>query len=141
MQAIRNDFEASKFIAYVEGAVAGALHYRIRDGQMWLLEVEVEVDVDRRREGVDVAERLIQEALGEACHRRLSVLPLCHEARSHILAHPRFLRLVPSERRQRLGKYVPAFRKRPHGRTGVPQQGSKDRLAAVSRSGEDGKAA
>ena len=137
MQAIRNDFEASKFIAYVEGQVAGSLHYQIRDGQMWLLEV----DVDRSQQGVDLAGGLIQEALGEACRRRLSVLPLCHEARSHILANPRFLRLVPSERRQRLGNYVPGLRKRAYGRTGGTQQGSRERVAAVSRLGEEGKAA
>ena len=137
MQAIRNDFEASKFIAYVEGEVAGSLHYRIRDGQMWLLEV----DADRRWQGLDVAGGLLREALGEACHRRLSVLPLCHEARSHILAHPRFLRLVPSERRQRLGKYLPGSRKRACRRTGAPQQGSRGRVAAVSHPEEGGKAA
>jgi hypothetical protein len=137
MQAIRNDFEASKFIAYVEGEVAGSLHYQIRDGQMWLLEV----DVDGRREGADVADRLIQEALGEACHRRLAVLPLCHEARGHILAHPRYLQLVPSERRQRLGKYASCARKRAHGRTGAPQQGSRGRVAAVSHPEEGSKAA
>ncbi|GAA3665827.1 hypothetical protein GCM10023081_00780 [Arthrobacter ginkgonis] len=137
MQAIRNDFEASQFIAYVEGEVAGSLHYQIRDGQMWLLEV----DVDRRGQGVDVADRLVQEALGEACHRRLAVLPLCHEARSHILAHPRYLRLVPSERRQRLGKYEPKLRKRSSGRTRASQQGAKGRFAAVSHPEEGGKAA
>jgi predicted GNAT family acetyltransferase len=137
MQAIRNDFKASKFIAYVEGQIAGSLHYRIKDGQMWLLEV----DVDRRCQDVDLASQLIQEALGEACHRRLAVLPLCNEARSHILAHPRFLRLVPSERRQRLGKYVPGLRKRARGRGGAPRMVSRSGVAAGSRPEEGGKAA
>ena len=137
MQAIRNDFEASKFIAYVEGEVAGSLHYRITNGQMWLLEV----DVDSRWKGLDLAEGLLREALAEACQRRLAVLPLCNEARNHILAHPRFLRLVPSERRQRLGKYMPASRKRAYGRTGAAQRGATGRIAAVPHSREDGKAA
>jgi|GEM_PF-6420173 len=137
MQAIRNDFEASKFVAYVEGEVAGSLRYQIRNGQMWLLEM----DVDRRRKGRDLAGQLMQEALGEACQRRLAVLPLCNEARSHILAHPRFLRLVPSERRQRLAKYAPNVRKRARGRAGTVQRGATARIATVPHSREDGKAA
>lgn len=137
MQAIRNDFEASKFVAYVEGQVAGSLRYRIRDGQMWLLEVEV----DPRWQGLGLADGLIREALGEACRRRLPVLPLCQEARIHLLAHPRFLRLVPSEQLRRLGKYLPRARKRAYGRTGAPRRRSKDRVAAVPRPEEGGKAA
>lgn len=137
MQAIRNDFEASKFIAYVDGAIVGSLDYRIRDGQMWLLEV----DVDRRWKGLDLAGRLIREALGEAARRRLVVLPLCHEARRQILAHPRFLRLVPSEQHQHLGKYVTRVRKRAYGRTARAQRRSTDRVAALPRLSGEGKAA
>lgn len=107
MQAIRNDFESSRFIAFVDGEAAGSLQYRIRDGQMLLLAV----DVSGPYRGLQLPGRLIREALAEAGRRRLSVLPFCHEARNEVLAHPVFLRLVPSDQRRRLYESVRTRRK------------------------------
>lgn len=104
MQTIRNDFASSRFIAYVNGEVAGSLLYRIQNGQMLLLDVEV--DPAYRR--LQLPGRLISQALTEAGRRRLSVLPFCREARSHVLSHLEFYRLVPREHRQLLHEPTPA---------------------------------
>jgi predicted GNAT family acetyltransferase len=137
MQAIRNDFETSRFIAYVDGQVVGSLQYRIQDDQMWLLDV----DVAPEHRDLGLSAGLVREALGEAGRRRLSILPLCHEARTQVLGHPVFLQLVPSEQRRRLGRFSPDARKRTRrGGAGSAQAGT-DRLPAARRSVKGGEAA
>ncbi|GER23259.1 hypothetical protein NCCP1664_17550 [Zafaria cholistanensis] len=111
MQVIRNDFESSRFVAYVDGKVAGSLQYRIQDGQMLLLDVEA--DSAYRR--LQLPSRLIREALIDAGRRRLSVLPFCHEARTQVLSHPVFFQLVPSDHRQRLHESVRARKRTRRG--------------------------
>jgi uncharacterized protein len=131
MQAIRNDFESSRFIAYVDGQVAGSLQYRIQDGQMQLLDV----DVDPAYRRLQLPSRLIRQALVEAGRRRLSVVPFCHEARSQVLSHPVFLQLVPSEHRQRLHESARASKRTRRGE-GAP----KNRHLASARP-KEGEAA
>ncbi|EMY32698.1 hypothetical protein D477_018736 [Arthrobacter crystallopoietes BAB-32] len=97
MQVIRDNFGASQYDAYVDGAVAGSLHYRIEGDQMWLLHTAVGQDF--RGTGLD--DRLIRNALADAHRRRLSVLPFCHEVRKRIFAHPVYLQLVPAGDRDR----------------------------------------
>ena len=132
MQAIRNDFESSRFIAYVDGQVAGSLQYRIQEGQMQLLDVDIDPAYRRLR----LTSRLIRQALIEAGRRRLSVLPFCHEARDQVLSHPVFLRLVPSEHRQRLHATA-----RSRTRTRRGENVLKNRPMAATRPTEEGQAA
>jgi uncharacterized protein len=97
MQVIRNNFGASQYDAYVDGAVAGSLHYRIEGDQMWLLHTAVDQDY----RGMDLGDQLIRNALADAHRRRLSVLPFCHQVRKHVFAHPVYLQLVPAGDRER----------------------------------------
>ncbi|NKX53064.1 GNAT family N-acetyltransferase [Arthrobacter mobilis] len=107
MHAIRNNFDASQFDAYVDGMVAGSLQYRIQDGQMWLLDM----DVDRNYRSRKLKDGLVRNALVEAHRRRLSVLPFCPETRQHVFSHPVFMRLVPEAERARFSKSLTRTRK------------------------------
>lgn len=97
MQVIRDNIGACRYDAYVDGAVAGSLHYRIEGGQMWLLHTAVGQDHGE----TGLQGRLIRYALADAYRRRLSVLPYCHEVRKRIFAHPVYLQLVPAQDRER----------------------------------------
>ena len=97
MQVIRNNFGASQYDAYVDGAVAGSLHYRIEGDQMWLLHTAV----DQEFRDTDLDDRLIRTALADAHSRRLSVLPFCHQVRKRVFNHPVYLQLVPAGERER----------------------------------------
>jgi len=97
MQVIRDNFGASQYDAYVDGAVAGSLHYRIEGDQMWLLHTAVGSEF----RGTELEDRLIRHALADAHRRRLPVLPFCHQVRKRVFAHPVYLQLVPAADRQR----------------------------------------
>ncbi|GLB68010.1 N-acetyltransferase [Arthrobacter mangrovi] len=97
MQVIRDNFGASQYDAYVDGAVAGSLHYRVEGDQMWLLYTAV--GQDHKETGLE--DRLIRYALADAHRRRLMVLPFCHEVRKRVFAHPVYLQLVPAADRDR----------------------------------------
>ena len=97
MQVIRDNFGASQYDAYVDGAVAGSLHYRVEGDQMWLLYTAVGQDL----RGMGLEDRLIRYALADAHRRRLMVLPFCHEVRKRIFAHPVYLQLIPAADRKR----------------------------------------
>jgi uncharacterized protein len=104
MQTVRDNFDASRFDAYVDGAVAGSLHYRIQDGQMWILGVVI----DPEYQGPDLVQGLVGNALAQAHRRRLAVLPFCVEARRHVFAHPVYLKLVPQTERRRFSRSLTA---------------------------------
>lgn len=127
MPVIRNNFDESTFDAYIDGAVAGSLHYRILNGQMWLLDLAV--DTEYHGSGSSgLKDALVQKALTDAHCRRLSVLPFCHESRKHIVTHPAYIHLVPSAQRKRFLKSVEPrhkagthrIRQQAGGRTVVP---------------------
>lgn len=96
-QVIRDNFGASQYDAYVDGAVAGSLHYRVEGDQMWLLLTAVGQD----HKGFGLEDRLIRYALADAHRRRLMVLPFCHQVRKRVFAHPVYLQLVPAADRER----------------------------------------
>jgi predicted GNAT family acetyltransferase len=98
MQVITNNFGASRYDAYVDGAVAASLHYQVQDGEMWLLWTTVSDNCEVK----GLAERLIRDALNDAHKRRLAVRPFCHEVRKIISAHPVYLKLVPANEVRRL---------------------------------------
>jgi uncharacterized protein len=127
MPVVRNNFDESKFDAFVDGAVAGSLHYQILNGQMWLLDL----DVDQEFRGLGLNSALVQKALTEAHRRRLSVLPFCHDARKHILAHPVYIQLVPAAQRKRLLKTLEPRRRTSVART--PRTGERAATQAGKR--------
>ena len=97
MQVIQDNVCESQYDAYVDGAVAGSLHYRIEGDQMWLLYTAMAPEY----QGTDLEDRLIRNALADAHRRRMPVLPFCHQVRKRIFAHPVYLQLVPAEDRLR----------------------------------------
>jgi len=107
MPVVRNNFDESQFDAYVDGAVAGSLHYRITNGQMWLLDLEIDAEYRSLR----LEDALVQKALTDAHRRRLSVLPFCPASRKHIVSHPAYIQLVPAAQRKRFLKSVEPRRK------------------------------
>jgi uncharacterized protein len=113
MQTVRDNFGASRFDAYVDGVVAGSLHYRIHDGQMWLLGVVI----DPEYQGPDLVQGLVGTALAQAHRRRLAVLPFCVEARRHVFAHPVYLKLVPPTERKRFSRSLTAAGRTRRSRT------------------------
>jgi uncharacterized protein len=104
MHSIRENFGASRFEAYVDGSVAGSLHYRVQDGQLWLLRVVI----DPEYRGPDLGAPLVRYALAQAHRRRLAVLPFCIEARRQVFAHPVYLKLVPPAEHKRFSKSLGA---------------------------------
>ena len=95
---VRDNFGASQFDAYLDGAVVASLHYRIHDGEIWLLFT----DVPGGRIGKSLASGLITTALSDAQRRRLAVRPFCPKVRHMIATLPNYLLLVPHEERLRL---------------------------------------
>ena len=130
MQVIRNNYDASRFDAYVDGEVAASLQYKIQDGEMWLLQI----DEDRWHHGLGLADALVRRALVEAHRRRLRVLPFCQEARQQVFNHPVFLRLVPQEHRSRFQKSWAlegqSGRRRRRASTGVARTSTAPKAAA-----------
>lgn len=123
MHIVRDNFDGSRFDAYVDGAVAGSLHYRIQDGQIWLLSIVIDGDY----QGPDLTGGLVRTALAQAHRRRLAVLPFCIEARKQVFAHPVYLKLVPvTERKRFLGS---------HG-TAVSGRALAQRAATAQMAGE-----
>ena len=123
MHTVRDNFGASRFDAYVDGAVAGSLHYRIQDGQLWLLRLVT----DPEYRGPDLTRALVGTALAQAHRRRLAVLPFCVEARRHVFAHPVYLQLVPQTERKRFSRTLTAG-----GRTRRPRTTAARTKAAAS---------
>jgi predicted GNAT family acetyltransferase len=102
MHVIHNNFGASRFDAYIDGAVAGSLHYQMQGEQLWLLHTAV----DETQRGQGLGTGLIRNALADAHRRRLEVLPFCHEVRKQIFAHPVYYNLVPEADRESFRKPV-----------------------------------
>jgi uncharacterized protein len=133
MPVVRNNFDESQFDAYVDGAVAGSLHYRILNGQMWLLDLEI----DAEYRGLRLEDALVQKALTDAHRRRLSVLPFCHASRKHIVSHPAYIQLVPSAQRKRFLKSVEPRRKAGSGTHRIRQQAGRTvAMATASAAGK-----
>jgi predicted GNAT family acetyltransferase len=87
---IRDDPQANRFEAWVDGALAGFAEYRPRDG--WLIFVHTEVDPAYAGKGVGA--RLAAGALDAARERGLWVTPLCPYIAAFIDAHPAYRDLV-----------------------------------------------
>jgi predicted GNAT family acetyltransferase len=83
--------------ARMDGAVAGFIHYEMRDGQVCFTLTELTRDFRSYR----FAAALIRNVLDEAERRNLGVLPFCPLIRYFIATHFEYLPLVPvAQRRQ-----------------------------------------
>lgn len=83
--------ERSRFIATVDGEIAGFIVYRLRPGLLALIHTEVE----ERFEGHGIGGRLARFALDQARAEGLAVLPFCPFVNDWMKRHPEYTDLVP----------------------------------------------
>jgi uncharacterized protein len=88
-----------RYEAAVDGALAGFAEYRHKPG----LIAFVHTEVDPAFEGHGVASTLIHDALEDARHRRLAVLPFCPFVNAYIQRHREYVELVPQPQREAFG--------------------------------------
>jgi predicted GNAT family acetyltransferase len=98
---VRDNPEANRFEAWVDGALAGFSEYEPRDG--WLVFVHTEVDPAFGGRGI--GGRLASGALNEARARGLLVTPLCPFIAAYIRSHPAYRDLVVGVRGPRRGHH------------------------------------
>jgi predicted GNAT family acetyltransferase len=92
VEVLRDDDE-HRYIAQVDGAVAGLLAYRERPGLIALVHTEV----DDGFEGQGVGSALAVFALDDARSRGLAVLPFCPFVAGWIARHRDYVDLVPQQ--------------------------------------------
>jgi predicted GNAT family acetyltransferase len=83
----------------VDGKIVGFLAYE-RTADV-LSFTEIETDLALAGQGLGVV--LVHRALDAASADGMSVLPVCEFVRDFIERHPRYLELVPADRRERFG--------------------------------------
>jgi predicted GNAT family acetyltransferase len=96
---LRDNTEAARFEALVDGEVAGFATYRRREGSIALIHTEV----DDAYEGEGLGSRLARFALDGAREAGLEVLPYCPFMASWIREHPDYVELVPQDKREKFG--------------------------------------
>jgi predicted GNAT family acetyltransferase len=99
--------KSSRFVAYVDGNVAGHIQYELHGSHIWVLSTLM----DPRFEEPGVEDVLIGEMLRETQRRRLALLPFCLRTRAYLSHHPRYLALIPPTERNKfrlLGDPIPA---------------------------------
>ena len=89
----------SRFEVRLGGEVAGFSAYTRRPPLMTFTHTEV----DPRFEGRGLGGRLVAAALEATGAAGLSVIPACPFVREYIARHPRYLDLVPEDRRAEFG--------------------------------------
>ncbi len=87
---IRDNRDLNRYEASVDGALAGWIDYRPRDG--WLILVHTEVPPAFSGRGV--AARLVAGALDDLRARGLKLTPQCPFVAAYIRAHPAYQDLV-----------------------------------------------
>lgn len=95
----RDNPDASRYEAVVDGEMAGFLEYRLEPGRIALLHTEV----DDALEGQGVGSRLVRFALERAQEGERSVVPWCPFVKAWIQRHPDFLSLVSFRHREQFG--------------------------------------
>ena len=93
---MRQNPDAQRYEALVDGELAGFTQYRERPGLIAFIHTEV----DSKREGAGVASTLIGEALDDARQRGLAVLPFCPFVNAYIKKHREYAELVPEAQRE-----------------------------------------
>lgn len=87
---VRNNPEARRYEALLEGKVAGFSEYRLAPDRIIFTHTEVDPALEGRGIGSDLA----RGALDDARERGLRVTPLCPFIRSFIGRHPAYAELV-----------------------------------------------
>jgi uncharacterized protein len=90
---VRDNPEAERYEAIVDGRLAGYVAYRARPGALAL----THTDVLPRWEGRGIGGRLARAALDDARARGLKALPYCPFIAAWIRRHPEYEDLVPEE--------------------------------------------
>jgi predicted GNAT family acetyltransferase len=93
-EVLRSDDE-HRYVAQVDGDIAGFLQFRERPGLIALVHTEV----DDRFEGAGVGSALASFALDDARSRGLAVLPFCPFVAGYIRRHTDYADLVPEQYR------------------------------------------
>jgi uncharacterized protein len=83
----------------IDGEVVGFTNYARRPGLIAFIHTEVQ----ERRQGHGLADRLIRFALEDARARGLAVLPFCPFVKAFIERHQEFEVLVPNTYREQFG--------------------------------------
>ncbi len=96
---VRDNPPAERYEATIDGAVAGFAEYRRKPGLIAFIHSEV----DPAFEGHGVASTLIHDALEDARHRGLAVLPFCPFVNAYIQRHRGYVELVPQSQREAFG--------------------------------------
>ena len=88
--SVRHDEGASRFVAEVEGELAGYAEYELRDGGITFTHTVV----DSAYEGHGVGSGLAAAGLDEARRQGLTVTPRCSFIAGYIERHPEYADLV-----------------------------------------------
>jgi uncharacterized protein len=97
MHAIAHNSSRSRFEIYDDGCLAGFVRYRMQEGEIWLLSLQMLQDSG----GKELAQELIRSTVIDLYRRRVPVLPFCPAVRRFISADRRYRSLVPAEQRSR----------------------------------------
>ena len=95
--SIVDDADLGRYELHLDGKIAGFLAYE-RTAEV-LSFTDIETDLDRAGQGLGVV--LVHKALDAAWTNGMSVLPVSRFVRDFIQRHPRYLKLVPPDRRER----------------------------------------
>ena len=94
---VTDNSEVHRYEAHTDGALAGFIDYRIRDGRISLIHTQVEDAF----EGKGVASVLVKRALGTVRDSGLAMLPVCPFVQAYLQRHPEYVDLVPEGERAR----------------------------------------
>ena len=93
---VRDHPEASRYEAYVDGALAGFAVYRLAPGRVVFVHTEIHDDYA----GHGVGSALAEAALDDVRTHGQQVIPLCPFIASYIRRHPDYLDLVDEKHRE-----------------------------------------
>lgn len=96
---ISDDADKQRYEIRSDGALAGFVTYRLKEGLIELVHTEI----DEEFEGRGLGSQLITFALDDARERGLAVLPFCPFVNDYIQRHRQYADLVPGGRREEFG--------------------------------------
>lgn len=90
---VRDEPDNDRYVAEVDGAVAGSATYQVRGGRYLFVHTEV----DRDFEGQGVGSSLVSGALDDVRSKGAPVVPICPFVASYIERHDEYTDLVDTE--------------------------------------------